>query len=74
MSKFETVVHTQPACLITLFHDPDDHMSWIVRKWKKQLFWKKCLISRWFSTRGQAEEYIARLVRDCDKGRRFGEH
>jgi hypothetical protein len=69
MSKFETVLHSKSDCLITLFHDPDDFMSWIVRKWKRRWIGKKCLVSRWFNTREQAEHYAQQLVRECG-GRR----
>jgi len=66
MSTFETTLHKHDRCVITLFHDPDDPMSWIIRKWKKRLFGSKCLLSRWFVTRDQAEQFAASLAAECD--------
>ncbi|MDT8323178.1 MAG: hypothetical protein RRA94_03620 [Bacteroidota bacterium] len=71
MSKFETSFSDSTDCDITLFHDPDDPLSWVVRKWKKQLFWKRCESSRWFNTRAQAEEYAAGLLEQCRRQERL---
>lgn len=70
MSKFESRLSDTEDCHITLFHDPDDPSSWIIRKWKKQLFWKRMELSRWFLTRDQAEEYARGLIEDCNLRRR----
>lgn len=66
MSKFETSLSDTSGCWITLFHDPDDPMTWIIRKWKRGLFGKRVESSRWFLTREQAESYARKLIRNCD--------
>jgi len=70
MSTFETRIPDSGGCDITMFHDPEDPSSWIVRKWKKQLFWKRCELSRWFCTKEQAEEFARSLIEDCRVKRR----
>ena len=70
MSTFETRISDSDGCDITLFHDPDDPSSWIIRKWKRQLFWKRCELSRWFATREQAEAYARSLIEDCRSKKR----
>lgn len=70
MSKFETRLSDMDDCNITLFHDPDDPSSWVIRKWKRLLFWKRVELSRWFATREQAEEYARDLIEDCERRRR----
>jgi hypothetical protein len=69
MSKFETVLRSHDNCTIILFHDPEDPLSWIIRKRKKWLFWNTCLISRWFLTRGEAERFAAQLAKECESER-----
>lgn len=64
MKKFETTLQAWSNCTITLFHDPEDPLSWVVRKWKKKLFWRKCMLNRWFNSRGQAEQFAAQLARE----------
>lgn len=71
MSKFETVLTDSSGCNITLSHDPDDPLSWIVRKYRKQLFWRRCELSRWFNTRAQAEDYAASLEEQCRRKERL---
>jgi hypothetical protein len=66
MSKFETYLSDRSGCWITLFHDPDDPMTWIIRKWKRGFLGKRIELSRWFLTRGQAETYARKLIRECD--------
>ena len=68
MNKLETILHTHDDYQITLYHDPEDPLSWVLRKWKKQLFWRKCTLNRWFITRDQAERYAAQLVKDDRRG------
>lgn len=69
MSKFETTLSDQSGCHITLFHDPDDPSTWIVRKWKRGLFRRRMDLSRWFVTREQAESYARALIRECVPGK-----
>ena len=69
MSKFETTLSDQSGCHVTLFHDPEDPSTWIVRKWKRGLFGRRLALSRWFVTREQAERYAKALIRDCGAGK-----
>ena len=71
MSKFETTIADSAGCNITLYHDPDDPSTWIVRKYTRQLFWKRCELSRWFNTREQAQAYAVSLQEQCRKKERL---
>ncbi|MBR9974407.1 MAG: hypothetical protein KFF77_02405 [Bacteroidetes bacterium] len=66
MKKFETTLSDQSGCHVTLYHDPDDPLSWIVRKWKRGFLGRRMALSRWFLTRAQAERYAQVLIRECD--------
>lgn len=66
MNKFETTLSERSDCHITLFHDPEDPMSFIVRKWKRGLFGRRIALSRWFLTREQAESFVGALIKECD--------
>ncbi|MBN1448406.1 MAG: hypothetical protein JXA28_10790 [Bacteroidetes bacterium] len=70
MRFFETRLSDSTDCDITLSHDPEDPSSWIVRKWKKRLFGKRCELSLWFATKEQAETYARTLIEDARKQRR----
>lgn len=70
MSKFETPLSTGNGCHVTLFHDPEDPLSWIIRKWRSGLFGRRLELSRWFATREQAEGFARALIRECGGGRR----
>lgn len=65
MSKFETTLSNQSGCHVTLFHDPEDPSTWIVRRWKRGLFGRRLALSRWFVTRDQAERFAQTLIREC---------
>ncbi len=65
MNKFETTLSDRSDCHITLFHDPEDPLTYIVRKWKRGLFGRRIALSRWFLTRAQAEHFVGALIRDC---------
>lgn len=65
MSKFETTLSARSDCHITLFHDPEDPMTFIVRKWKRGIFGRRIALSRWFLTRAQAERYVRMLMKEC---------
>jgi hypothetical protein len=71
MSKFETSLFYQSPRLITLFHDPDDPSTWIIRTWKKGLFGKRMDLSRWFNTKAQAEQYAQSLQEEFEKNARL---
>ncbi|MCB2204675.1 hypothetical protein KQI65_07995 [bacterium] len=64
MSKFETSLSDNSGCHITLFHDPEDPLSWVIRKWKKSFFGKKVELSRWFNSREQAEAFAESLLEE----------
>ncbi|MBE0644878.1 MAG: hypothetical protein IH600_12410 [Bacteroidetes bacterium] len=65
MSKFETTLSDRSDCHITLFHDPEDPSTFIVRKWKRGIFGRRIALSRWFLTRKQAEAYVHKLMKEC---------
>lgn len=67
MSKFEQTLSDRSGCHVTLFHDPEDPSTFIVRKWKRRLFGRRMASSRWFLTRDQAEQYARKLIRECDR-------
>jgi hypothetical protein len=71
MKASETVLHQHGSCSITLFHDPLDPSTWIVRQWRKGLLGRKCVQSKWFVTRGQAEQFAKRLGQECERARRM---
>ncbi len=65
MKKFEHTLSDRSDCRITLIHDPDDPLSWIIRKWERGLLGRRVTLSRWFTTRGQAERFAQTLVKEC---------
>ena len=68
MGNFET--RLSASCNITLFHDPADPCSYVVRKWKKGILGKRLELSQWFNTREQAERYARRLIEECEAKQR----
>lgn len=54
--------------LVRILHYDDDPTSWIVRKYKKQLWWKKRTCSVWFNDENQALKYVKKLKEKCEKG------
>ncbi|PLX32788.1 MAG: hypothetical protein C0600_01635 [Ignavibacteria bacterium] len=67
MSTFETRLSTPASCHITLFHDPTDPCTWVIRKWKKGLFGRRLELSQWFNTKEQAERFANGLIEECEK-------
>ena len=67
MSKFEQTLSDLSGCHVTLYHDPEDPSTFIVRQWKRGLFGRRMASSHWFLTRGQAEQYAQKLLRECNR-------
>ncbi|MBR9977758.1 MAG: hypothetical protein KFH87_06675 [Bacteroidetes bacterium] len=70
MSTSEISLSTRRDCHLTLFHDTDDPLSWILRRWKRGFLGRRSAEVLWFSTREQAEDYARQLVRECEGGPR----
>jgi hypothetical protein len=73
MKKFETVLSDSADCNLTLYYDPEDPLSWIVKKWKKQLFWRRCEQALWFTTRADAERHAAKMIKECGRQSRLSQ-
>ena len=71
MKKFETVLSDSADCHLTLFYDPEDPLTWIVKKWRKQLLWRRCEQSLWFTTRADAERYAKKMIEECGRQQRL---
>lgn len=46
---------------IEVFNLPSDPIMWVVRKYKKILFFKKMISSKWFNDKDQAFDYFEKL-------------
>ncbi len=68
MKLTKVLVSDDPDCNVVILNHPEDPTAWIVRKYKKILFLRRCLHSRWFHTREQAERYAGELARVCRQG------
>lgn len=65
MKKFERILSDRGDCRITLIHDPDDPSTWIIRQWKSAMIGRRRILSRWFTTREQAERFAQALDKEC---------
>ena len=52
-----TVLSNERNCFIELTHSSYDPGSWIVRRWKKILWFKKRISSDWFTDKQQALDF-----------------
>jgi hypothetical protein len=52
-----TVISNIRDCFIEILHHDADPSTWIVRRWKKILWFKKRISSDWFINRHQAFAY-----------------
>ncbi len=55
------------GCLIELTHRSSDPGSWIVRRWKKILWWKKRTSTDWFLDKQEALVFAAKMKRDIER-------
>ncbi len=55
--QHRTVVSNIRDCFIEVLHRDADPSTWIVRRWKKILWFKKRISSDWFINRQQAFAY-----------------
>ena len=52
-----TIISNLRDCFIEVLHHESDPSVWIVRRWKKILWFKKRISSDWFISRQQAFAY-----------------
>src|SRR5258708_3060120 len=62
-----TIIVDSQSCLIEVAHRDADPGTWIVRRGKKFLWFKKWTSSDWFSTRQQALTFADELKRSHDR-------
>ena len=65
MKQVTVLFHTED-CFIELIHRDSDPSSWIVRRWKKFLWFKRRLSSDWFNDRQQALAFVDETKRGRD--------
>ncbi len=59
--KHITVISNERDCSIELTHHDSDQSTWIVRRWKKFLWFKKQISSDWFNDERQAIAFANEL-------------
>jgi hypothetical protein len=59
--KNRTIISNIRNCFIEVLHHDSDPSTWIVRRWKKFLWFKKRVSSDWFMNRQQAFAYAHKL-------------
>ena len=65
--KQTRVVSDARACYITVTHDDLDPAMWIVRRWKKIMWFKKRISSTWFTGQEQAMIFATEMKRISDE-------
>lgn len=58
------VLSDSRECFIELTHNESDPGSWIVRRWKKSLWFKKMISSDWFNDHQQALAFVDEMKRE----------
>ncbi len=61
--KHTNIVSDDRSCYITLTHDDNDPAMWIVRRWKKIMWFKKRISSNWFIGKEQAMTFATEMKR-----------
>jgi hypothetical protein len=56
-----TIILNDRDSLIELLHHDSDPGLWIVRRWKKNLWFKKRLSSDWFNDKNQAMDFAQQM-------------
>jgi len=65
--KESIVISTAADCFIELIHRESNPTVWIVRRWKKNLWFKKFISSDWFTDGPQALSFANRMKRDHER-------
>jgi hypothetical protein len=61
------VVSTIRKSIIEVSHDDSDPGSWIVRRWKRVLWFRKRISSDWFISKEQAMEFAHEMKRTSEE-------
>ena len=61
--KESTVISALPACFIELIHRRSNPTMWIVKRYRKRLWFKKQLSSHWFIDGQQALAFAQTMKR-----------
>jgi hypothetical protein len=64
--KTITIISSVRDCFIELTHDDSDPGLWIVRRWRKFLWFKKAISSDWFNDGRQALVFANEIKRKRD--------
>jgi hypothetical protein len=59
-----TIISKSRNCFIEVLHRGSDPSIWIVRRWKRILFFKKRISSDWFINRQQAYTYAYEMLQN----------
>ena len=62
-----TIISNIRNCFIEVLHHDADPCSWIVRRWKKILWFKKRISSDWFISRPQAFAYAHEMKQEYSR-------
>jgi hypothetical protein len=62
--RSRTVISKSWDCFIEVLHRDSDPSTWIVRRWKKILWFKKRISSDWFINRQQAYAYAEEMSKN----------
>ena len=64
MSDIIKSVKDKTGNTIDVFNLPSDPNMWVVRKYKRLLFLKKMITSKWFNDKDQALAYVEELQKE----------
>ena len=67
MWQDRTIISNIRKCFIEVLHHDADPSTWIVRRWKKLLWFKKRISSDWFINRQQAFAYAYEMKQDYSR-------
>jgi hypothetical protein len=62
-----TIISNIRNCFIEVLHHDADPSTWIVRRWKKFLWYKKRISSDWFINRQQAFAYAHEMKQEYSR-------
>jgi hypothetical protein len=62
-----TIIENTRACHVEVTHRDSDPGTWIIRRWKKFLWFRKQVSTDWFSDKQQALAFANEIKRGHDK-------
>lgn len=65
--EYRTIISNIRKCFIEILHNGSDPSVWIVRRWKKILWFKKRISSDWFINKQQAFAFASEMKRQYKK-------